>query len=116
MNGRRVLSLLERFKSEINMAVNPNMSHAAMLDMLSNRVWESECYKKLPRWARSELAGYLSGRIQGAYLGHRLVWVHEFNGVRYDDWDKLPEGGKDMGRKGTLVSYHMWDNSGLRWN
>lgn len=88
-------------------------THDQILDNLNSRLAKIRA-EKLPRWIRSSIFEVSDALFKNLYAGPspRVVWMHVVDGVKYADWNSLPEKGKQLARENKLVSGHFWTGTG----
>ena len=59
-------------------AKKEHQSHEEILKRIKERVYDSERYKTLPKYIKSEVAGYISANFDSMY--ELLEWVHWYDG------------------------------------
>lgn len=73
---------------------------------MRKEIFDDPAYHRVPGWVRM----YLKGYDDSLYANHwkYVKWVLPFNGVDYDNWDNLPEEGKELYRTGQAHGRHVY--------
>ena len=80
--------------------------HARILKSLKDRVYRSKDYDRIPRWAKSEVRGYIDAQFV-ALNDYCLEWRVRLNGELVDG-DNVPSGRWHEVDKGATV----WSDNG----
>ena len=108
----RQISIINRFQSEMLSAfrmAKGKSSFEWILEQHNARVYEKEDYKKLPRWARSQIQGYSAALLDFNY--ENLEFGHIYDGVFTL---KLPYG-PTFDQKKVQDSYHVWKGTEIKF-
>jgi len=96
-----------------------HVSHEQLLEWRRKDLFESNSWKRLPRWSRSHLHGMEEMLSHNVYRSGKVVWRHfwiDKNGnVKWaDKWDKMPKSiryDREM-----FWSAHVWAKTNDIWS
>ena len=101
-----------RFKAEMMSAyrcAKNQHSFDWILDRINDTVYTHDQYKKLPSWARQQLAGYSAALLDMNY--QNLEFAHIYDGKFYLE---LPYGPEFTQAK-LQDSYHVWKGTQIKF-
>ena len=87
--------------SSFSAATIYHMTHEDLLDWLNDRLYQREDYQRLPRWAKSQLGGFMDAKRDEVYK-HYLKWQVRLDGELIDGKD-VPKGRWSEVETGSFV-------------
>jgi hypothetical protein len=122
MGANTMFNHAQRIKrGMIDIATNAHLSHAEMMEQ-RKRLWGT-LPKKVPAWVRDNGCTAFDVALAMMYR-YEIAWcVMEYRGVRYNDWNTLPEEAKELVRSENrtplppeLKGFHYWKRTGKRFS
>ena len=98
---RRVGELKTVISSSFSAATIYHMTHEDLLKWLDDRLYQRSDYQRLPRWAKSQLRGFMDAKHDELYK-HYLKWQVRLDGELIDGKD-VPKGRWSEVKTGDFV-------------
>lgn len=118
MSISTALNHCNEFERIVRDALNPYYSHKQALERVTEKVFRSPVWKRLPRWARSRITTVFSERVHSAHVFGAIRWALYENPETKQilhTWDDLTEELKEEFRQNKRIGFHYWVKSGVHF-
>jgi hypothetical protein len=119
MHSKTAYNHYRKARQQLLNCISPYKTHSQILEC-RDEIMKWNNIAKCPNWVKEKLEEAFHTKTELMYR-YELKWCClEWNGVRYNDWDSIPEEGKDLLRYGKReeyehLQYHYWEKTGIKY-